>query len=187
MYASFETDGPSYVQQWLSGTGTKYRKAYAGPYKGKHLPDSVLATPDDKTIVFHFLTPQTDTPQAMAMAAYSVVPEKTDTKEKYDQAPVATGPYKISSYKSGKSMKLVRNTNWDAKTDPMRHQYVDGFNIDYNQDKATQTKTILADRAEAKNAIMFTGQIDATQLQKITTDKAVMKRTVQGYRRTCGS
>ncbi|MFC9674610.1 MULTISPECIES: ABC transporter substrate-binding protein [unclassified Streptomyces] len=181
LYASFETDGPSYVQQWLSGTGTKYRKAYAGPYKGKHLPDSVLATPDDKTIVFHFLTPQTDTPQAMAMAAYSVVPEKTDTKEKYDQAPVATGPYKISDYKSGKSMKLVRNTNWDAKTDPMRHQYVDGFNIDYNQDKATQTKTILADRAEAKNAIMFTGQIDATQLQKITTDKAVMKRTVQGY------
>jgi len=181
LYASFETDGPTYVQQWLSGEGTKYRKAYAGPFKGKHLPDSVLATPDDKTVVFHFLKPQTDAPQAFAMAAYSVVPEKTDTKEKYDQAPVATGPYKISEYKSGKNMKLVRNPNWDPKTDPMRHQYVDGFNIDYNQDKATQTKTILADRAEAKNAIMFTGQIDATQLQKITTDKAVMKRTVQGY------
>ncbi|MFF2507363.1 ABC transporter substrate-binding protein [Streptomyces sp. NPDC058067] len=181
LYASFETDGPTYVQQWLSGEGTKYRKAYTGPYKGKHLPDSVIATPDDQTIVFHFLKPHSDAPQALAMAAYAVVPEKTDTKEKYDQAPVATGPYKISEYKSGKSLKLVRNPGWDPKTDPMRHQYVDGFNIDYNQDKATQTKTILADRAEAKNAIMFSGQIDATQLQKITTDKAVMKRTVQGY------
>ncbi|MEV1023894.1 ABC transporter substrate-binding protein [Streptomyces sp. NPDC050264] len=181
LYDPFLTDGPTYIQTWLSGSGTKYRKAYGGPYKGKHLPDSVLATPDDKTIVFHFLAPHTDVPQALAMAAYSVVPEKTDTKQKYDQSPVATGPYKIASYKPGKNLSLVRNDQWDAKTDPARHAYVDGWNIDYNVSKADQTKTILADRGEAKNAIMFSGQIDATQLQKITSDKAVMKRTVQGY------
>ncbi|MFF3490768.1 ABC transporter substrate-binding protein [Streptomyces sp. NPDC002795] len=181
LYSSFLTDGPAYIQQWLSGSGTSYRKAYAGPYKGKHLPDSVLDTPDDKTIVFHFKEAHTDVPQALAMAAYSVVPEKTDTKQKYDQKPVATGPYKISAFKPGKSLKLVRNDQWDEKTDPMRHNYVDGFNIDFNVSKADQTKTILADRGEAKNAVMFSGQIDATQLQKITTDKKVMKRTVQGY------
>jgi peptide/nickel transport system substrate-binding protein len=181
MYDPFMTDGPTYIQQWLSGGGTTYRKAYAGPYKGKHLPDSVLATPDDKTIVFHFQAPHTDAPQALAMRAYSVVPEKTDTKQKYDQAPVATGPYKVASYKPGKNLSLTRNPNWDPKTDPARHGYVDGWNIDFNVSKADQTKTILADRGEAKNAIMFSGQIDATQLQKITTDKAVMKRTVQGY------
>ncbi|MET8469682.1 ABC transporter substrate-binding protein [Streptomyces sp. NPDC006422] len=181
MYDPFITDGPAYIQQWLSGSGTSYRKAYQGPYKGKHLPKSVLDTPDDKTIVFHFKEAHTDAPQALAMAAYSVVPEKTDTKQKYDQKPVATGPYKISSYKPGKSIQLVRNDKWDEKTDPMRHAYVDGFNIDFNVSKADQTKTILADRGEAKNAIMFTGQNDATQLQKITTDKKVMKRTVQGY------
>ncbi|MFJ8820452.1 ABC transporter substrate-binding protein [Streptomyces sp. NPDC102467] len=181
MYDPFMTDGPTYIQQWLSGAGTKYREAYKGPYKGKHLPDSVLATPDDKTITFHFLQAHTDVPQAFAMAAYSVVPEKTDTKQKYDQAPVATGPYKVASYKSGKSLSLVRNTAWDEKTDPLRHAYVDGWNIEFNHDKADQTKTILADRGDAKNAIMFTGQVDATQLQKITSSKAVMKRTIQGY------
>ncbi|WP_026248295.1 ABC transporter substrate-binding protein [Streptomyces sp. LaPpAH-108] len=181
LYDPFLTDGPTYIQQWLSGAGTKYRKAYAGPYKGKHLPASVLDTPDDKTVIFHFLEPHTDAPQALAMAAYSVVPEKTDTKQKYDQAPVATGPYKVASYKSGKDLELVRNPSWDAKTDPLRHQYVDGFNIEFNHAKDDQTKTILADRGDAKNAIMFTGQIDATQLQKITTNKSVMKRTVQGY------
>ncbi|WP_306317925.1 MULTISPECIES: ABC transporter substrate-binding protein [unclassified Streptomyces] len=181
LYDPFLTDGPTYIQQWLSGGGTTYRKAYGGPYKGKHLPKSVLDTPDDKTIVFHFKEAHTDAPQALAMAAYSVVPEKTDTKQKYDQKPVASGPYKIASYKPGKSLQLVRNDKWDEKTDPMRHNYVDGFNIDFNVSKADQTKTILADRGEAKNAIMFTGQNDATQLQKITTDKKVMKRTVQGY------
>lgn len=181
LYDLFITDGPSYIQQWLSGSGTAYRDAYAGPFKGKHLPDTVLATPDAKTVVFKFKTPQPDMAQALAMAGYSIVPEKTDTKEKYDTDPVAVGPYKISEFKPGKSVTLVKNTNWDPKTDPMRHQYVDGFNIEVNHDDEDQTKTILADRGDAKNAIMMTGQVATTQVQKVVADPAAMKRTVQGY------
>ncbi|MFF1453194.1 ABC transporter substrate-binding protein [Streptomyces sp. NPDC058274] len=181
LYDPFITDGPSYVQQWLSGLGTTYRDAYAGPFKGKHLPDSVLSTPDDKTIVFHFENAQPDLPQALAMAGYSLVPEKTDTKAKYDTKPVAVGPYKISEFKAGKSVKLVKNANWDAATDPMRHQYVDGFDIEVNHDDEDQTKTILADRGDAKNAVMFTGQVATTQVQKVVSDAAAMKRTIQGY------
>ncbi|WP_405924102.1 ABC transporter substrate-binding protein [Streptomyces sp. NBC_00035] len=181
LYDPFITDGPSYIQQWLSGSGTAYRDAYAGPFKGKHLPDTVLATPDAKTVVFKFKTPQPDMAQALAMAGYSIVPEKTDTKEKYDTDPVAVGPYKISEFKPGKSVTLVKNTNWDPNTDPMRHQYVDGFNIEVNHDDEDQTKTILADRGDAKNAIMMTGQVATTQVQKVVADPAAMKRTVQGY------
>ena len=181
LYDPFITDGPTYIQQWLSGAGTTYRKAYGGPFKGKHLPDTLLATPDDKTVVFHFKAAQPDLPQALTMGGYSVVPEKTDTKAKYDTKPVAVGPYKISEFMAGKNMKLVRNTNWDARTDPMRHQYVDGFNIDINHDDEDQTKTLLADRGDAKNTIMFTGQVATTQVQKVVSDAAAMKRTVQGY------
>ncbi|MEV8391434.1 MULTISPECIES: ABC transporter substrate-binding protein [unclassified Streptomyces] len=182
MYAPFITDGPTYVQQWLSGTGTTYRKALPdGPYKGKHLPDSVLATPDAKTVVFKFKDAQPDLPQALAMPGYSVVPEKTDTKEKYDTAPVATGPYKIAEFKPGKSMKLVKNTNWDPKTDSVRHQYVDGFNLEYNHDDDDQTKTLLADRGEAKNTVMFTGQVSTNQVRNVVEDPEAMKRTIQGY------
>ncbi|HEY9440565.1 MAG TPA: ABC transporter substrate-binding protein [Streptomyces sp.] len=182
LYTPFITDGPTYIQNWLSGEGTTYRKALPdGPYKGKHLPDSVLATPDAKTVVFHFNAPRPDLAQALAMPGYSVVPEKTDTKEKYDTAPVATGPYKIAEFKPGKSMKLVKNTNWDPKTDSVRHQYVDGFNIEYNHDDDDQTKTLLADRGEAKNAAMFTGQVSTNQVSKVVSDPAAMKRTVQGY------
>ncbi|MEU9285263.1 ABC transporter substrate-binding protein [Streptomyces sp. NPDC048275] len=181
LYDPFITDGPSYIQQWLSGTGTTYRDAYEGPFKGKHLPDTVLETPDDSTIVFHFTEPQPDLPQALAMAGYSAVPKATDTKAKYDTKPVAVGPYKISEFKAGKSVKLVKNTNWDPATDAMRHQYVDGFDIEINHDDEDQTKTILADRGDAKNAIMMTGQVATTQVQKVVSDAAAMKRTVQGY------
>ncbi|MEU1037551.1 ABC transporter substrate-binding protein [Streptomyces sp. NPDC005907] len=181
LYDPFITDGPSYIQQWLSGSGTTYREAYAGPFKDKHLPDTVLETPDDKTVVFHFETAQPDLPQALAMAGYSIVPKKTDTKAKYDTRPVAVGPYKISELKAGKSVKLVRNANWDAATDPLRHQYVDGFDIEINHDDEDQTKTILADRGDARNAVMFTGQVATTQVQKVVSDAAAMKRTIQGY------
>ncbi|AZQ37189.1 ABC transporter substrate-binding protein [Streptomyces cyaneochromogenes] len=182
LYSTYITDGPSYLQQWLSGSGTTYRDAYAGPDKGKHLPDSVLETPDEKTVVFHFKDAQPDLPQMLTMPGYSVVPEETDTKEKYDTDPVATGPYKIADFKPGKSMKLVKNTQWDPKSDSVRHQYVDGFDIEMNHDDEDQTKTLLADQGDAKNAMMFTGQVATTQLQAVVGDKSVLgKRTIEGY------
>ncbi|MGY0069557.1 ABC transporter substrate-binding protein [Streptomyces sp. QTS137] len=182
LYSSFITDGPTYLQQWLSGAGTTYRDAYKGPFDGKHLPDDVLETPDDKTVVFHFKDAQPDLPQLLTMPGYATVSEESDTKEKYDTAPVSMGPYKIAEFKPGKSMKLVKNDQWDPKSDSVRHQYVDGFDISMNHDDEDQTKTLLADQGEAKNAMMFTGQVATTQLQKVVGDKEVMdNRTIQGY------
>ncbi|MBP0458398.1 ABC transporter substrate-binding protein [Streptomyces montanisoli] len=182
LYASFETDGPTYVQQWLSGAGSSYRKALPkGGYDGKHLPDSVLATPDAKTVVFHFKTPEPDLPQALTMPGYSAVPIKGDTKQKYDQMPLSTGPYKIADFKPGKSMTLVKNPQWDPKTDSVRHQYVDGFDINLNVQNEDQTKAILADRGNDKNAMMWTGAVATTEVPTVTANKAAMKRTIQGY------
>ncbi|MFE9647954.1 ABC transporter substrate-binding protein [Streptomyces sp. NPDC006365] len=179
-YSEVIFDGPTYVQTWLSGAD--YRKDLPdGPYKGKHLPDSVLETPDDETVVFHFNQPRPDLPQALAMAGYAIVPEKQDTKEKYDKAPAALGPYKISEYKAGKSLKLVKNTQWDPKTDSVRHQYVDGYNFTTTIDQASQTKRLIADQGEAKNAIQWTDPVDTAQIQDVVSDAAVNKRTVKGY------
>ncbi|MBA2808750.1 ABC transporter substrate-binding protein [Streptomyces sp. KM273126] len=179
-YAKVIFDGPTFVQTWLSGAG--YRKALPdGPYKGKHLPDSVLETPDDKTVVFHFDQPRPDLPQALAMAGYSIVPEKQDTKEKYDKAPAALGPYKVAEYKSGKSLKLVKNDQWDPKTDAVRHQYVDGYDFTTTIDQTSQTKRLIADQGEAKNAIQWTDSVDPAQIQDVVTAPAVNKRTIKGY------
>ncbi|MET8897652.1 ABC transporter substrate-binding protein [Streptomyces albogriseolus] len=180
LYSKVIFDGPTFVQSWLSGND--YRKALPdGPYKGKHLPDSVLETPDDKTIVFKFSQPRPDLPQALAMAGYAIVPAKQDTKAKYDKAPKALGPYKIAEYKPGKSMKLVKNDQWDPKTDAVRHQYVDGWNFTNTVSQASQTKRLIADQGEAKNAIQFTDPVDPAQMADVVTNPETKKRTIQGY------
>ncbi|MCK1796020.1 ABC transporter substrate-binding protein [Streptomyces sp. XM4193] len=181
-YAKFQTEGPTFIQEWLSGSGTSYRKALPdGPYEGKHLPDSVLETPDDKTIIFKFKIARPDLPQALTMPGYAVVPEAKDTKEKYTNGPVALGPYKIKEFKRGKGMQLEKNEHWDEKTDPMRHQFVDGWNITYNHNRADQTKRIMSDRGEAKDSIQMSGSVDTPQVKKVVEDPEISKRTIQGY------
>ncbi|MET9295419.1 ABC transporter substrate-binding protein [Streptomyces sp. NPDC003077] len=180
-FATFITDGPYYVQQWLANS-TDYRKLLPdGPYKGKHIPDDILDTPDDKTIVFHFKKPVPDLPYALAMAGYGIVQEKGDTKEKYDRAPVASGPYKIESFKSGKSMSLVKNTNWDPKTDVARHQYVDRFDIQFGVSYADSTQRLMADNTDNQNAISFNNQVDAASMPQVSNDPAIKKRSTSGY------
>ncbi|QLJ05123.1 ABC transporter substrate-binding protein [Streptomyces sp. NEAU-sy36] len=188
LFAPFINQGPTYIQQWLANTsGTGYRKLLPdGPYKGKHLPDSVLSTPDDKTVVFHFKTPHPDLPYALAMAGYSVVSAKGDTKEKYDKTPVTTGPYKVQSFQSGKSMVLVKNPNWDPKTDPIRHQYVDRFNITFNQQFEASTKALLADSGPDQTGISFNNQVDAGNLSQVLGDPKLKSRTVSGYQSYVG-
>ncbi|MFF7451927.1 MULTISPECIES: ABC transporter substrate-binding protein [unclassified Streptomyces] len=183
LFAPFVSNGPTYIQQWMADTpGAEYRKLLPdGPFKGKHLPDTVLQTPDDKTIVFKFAKAHPDLPYALAMSGYSVVSQKKDTKEKYDKAPMTAGPYKISEFKSGKSMTLVKNTNWDPKTDAVRHQYVDQFNFEFNKQFEDSTKAILDDSGANSTAISFTNQVDAGNLTKVLKDGALKSRTVSGY------
>jgi peptide/nickel transport system substrate-binding protein len=180
LYASFITDGPTYIQQWLSGPNTTYRKALPdGDFKGDHLPKDVLATPDDKTVVFHFDTARPDLPQALTMVGYSIVPKEDDTKEKYDQKPVCLGPYKIASFSPGKSMKLVKNKYWDPKTDSVRHQYVDAWDIQFNHDDADSTQRLLSDRGEAKSAIQMTNSVAVEKIPDVI--KKANDRTIKGY------
>lgn len=183
LFAPFITQGPSYLQQWLADTnGAAYRKLLPdGPYKGKHLPNSILETPDAKTIVFHFQKPHPDLPYTLAMAGYSVVSAKGDTQQKYDKNPVTTGPYKIQSFKSGKSMVLVKNPNWDPKTDPIRHQYVNQFNFTFNQQFETSTKALLADSGPDQSGVSFNNQVDAGNLSQVLRDPKMKSRTVSGY------
>ncbi|MFG2963914.1 ABC transporter substrate-binding protein [Streptomyces sp. NPDC048288] len=183
LFAPFINQGPTYLQQWLADTtGADYRKLLPdGPYKGKHLPDSILETPDAKTIVFHFKTAHPDLPYALAMAGYAVVSKKGDTQAKYDKSPVTSGPYKIQSFKSGKSMVLVKNTNWDPKTDPIRNQYVDEFDFTFNQQFETSTKALLADSGADQTGVSFNNQVDAGNLSKVLSDTTLKARTVAGY------
>ncbi|MFJ8670872.1 ABC transporter substrate-binding protein [Streptomyces sp. NPDC093589] len=182
-FADYIGVGPTYIQTWMADS-TDYRKLLpGGPYNGKHLPKSVLDTPDDKTIVFHFKKPVGDLPYALAMAGYGAVEKSKDTKEKYDKAPVSSGPYKIQpgSFKNGKGITLVRNTHWDPKTDNSRHQYVDSFDIQFSVSYTDSTQRLMADNPDNQKAISFTNQVDAASMQQVAGDPKIKKRSTSGY------
>jgi peptide/nickel transport system substrate-binding protein len=183
LFASYITSGPIYLQQWLADVnGTDYRKLLPdGPYKGKHLPNSILETPDSKTVIFHFKTAHPDLPYVLAMSGYSAVPAAKDTKQKYDKAPVASGPYKIQSFDSGKGMVLVKNTEWDASSDSARHQYADEYNITFNVQEEDYSKRVMSDNSDSQNATTFTNAVDTTNIQTVVSTPSMKKRTVYGY------
>ncbi|RCH64387.1 ABC transporter substrate-binding protein [Streptomyces sp. SDr-06] len=118
---SFSPDlpgGADYAARYLTGA-----EGYQGPAQGRHL-DSIRV-PDDHTIVFDLRKPFAEFPNAAAMPTFAPVPQAKDTGPKYDNRPFSSGPYKIESYDRNKQLTLVRNTHWDASTDPVRKAYPD--------------------------------------------------------------
>ncbi|MEV8525902.1 ABC transporter substrate-binding protein [Streptomyces sp. NPDC052000] len=179
LFADYQTQGPQYVQKWLYGAD--YRKKYAGPYDGKEIPDAQIATPDDKTIVFHFLEPHADTPYAMAMPNISPVPKAKDDKQKYNNHPVSTGPYKIADYQPGKSLSFVRNPNWDPKSDPIRNAYPDKWQFQLGIQEPGLTNRLAADTGTDKYAINMANSADPSKMQTLTSDPQYKSRTVNEY------
>ncbi|WP_369273545.1 ABC transporter substrate-binding protein [Streptomyces sp. R11] len=113
--------GPNYFQQFLEG-GDKYK----GPYKDKS--DKGLAsieTPDDTTVVFKLNRAFQEFDYLVATPQTAPVPKAKDKGIDYVKSIVSSGSYKFESYDEGKQAVLVRNENWDAKTDPLRKQYPD--------------------------------------------------------------
>jgi peptide/nickel transport system substrate-binding protein len=105
-----------------------------GTQNSKGGPISGITTPDKTTIVFHLIKPFGGTfVQALTLPGSAPVPRSYaapfDKKNptKYDSDPTKqafTGPYMIQSYNAGRSLTLVRNPNWDPKTD-YRPAYAD--------------------------------------------------------------
>ncbi|UWZ56646.1 ABC transporter substrate-binding protein [Dactylosporangium aurantiacum] len=119
--------GPTYLVDVLD-QGQKY----PGPYKDTD-PDKLglksVETPDDTTIVFKLKEPLSDFNYLLAMPGAGPVQKAKDTGDKYGDKPVSTGPYKFQSYDPGKKAVLVRNENWDPKTDTLRKALPDQIDL----------------------------------------------------------
>jgi peptide/nickel transport system substrate-binding protein len=164
--------GPTYLIDVLD-QGQKY----PGPYKDtdpNKLGLKSIETPDDTTIVFHLKDPFGDLIYQLAMGITAPVPQAKDTGDKYAQHPFSSGPYKFDSYSPGKSLKLVRNTNWDPATDTVRKALPDEIDVDVNSNADDIDNRLIAGTADLD--IGQTGVQSAAQI-KILQDPKLKANT----------
>ncbi|MGC4978652.1 ABC transporter substrate-binding protein [Streptomyces sp. DT199] len=142
------SNGPTYFKAYLEG-GDKYK----GPYKDKSAEGlKSIETPDDRTIVFKLKQPFADFDYLATFSQTAPVPQAKDTGAKYVQAIQSTGPYQFQSYEEGRGATLVRNKQWDAKTDPIRKALPDKITIKFKVNPVTVDNNLLSDKITADAA-----------------------------------
>ncbi|MFJ5264131.1 ABC transporter substrate-binding protein [Streptomyces sp. NPDC088387] len=177
-FASFTTEGATYVQSALTGT-SDFRSVYKGPYSGKHL-SSIVTDPAKRTITFHLKTARPDLNYTLAMHSYGAVPVKHDTKQNYDKDPFSCGPYRIKQHSVDKSMTFVRNTHWNPATDPIRTAYPDTFAFEFGPEALQATDRLIADSGDDEFAVMAYSGVPAERIQKVLGDADLKARTIDG-------
>jgi peptide/nickel transport system substrate-binding protein len=153
---AFSKEVPSgYAGAYFSSIVGTPEPANSGDIK----PISGIETPDDTTIVFKLKTAEAPlVSQALVMPITVPVPEEyaskwdKSTPSKFDQYQSFIGPYmvkndpttgKVTGRVPGKSIEIVRNPNWDPKTD-YRPAYLDSIKIEEgNDDLATASRRAL--------------------------------------------
>jgi peptide/nickel transport system substrate-binding protein len=89
----------------------------------------------------------------VAYGSFAPIKKSKDTKEKYDLRPLSSGPYKIDKYNRGKDLTLVRNAQWDAKTDPTRWNYPDKIVVKFGSDQAVIENGLVSDTGAYKTGM----------------------------------
>jgi peptide/nickel transport system substrate-binding protein len=170
-----------------------FTKTVNGAYVGAYMGDLVglkdfqsgkagdisgIETPDDTTIVFKLSRPRgAIVAGCLSMPASAPVPEEYAKKydkqqpSTYGQHQVATGPYmiendasgKLTGYKPGSEIKLVRNPNWDAKSD-YKPAYLDSITIKEGADPDVAARQIV----DGSHMVSGDFQLTASTLQRVS-------------------
>ena len=145
---------------------------------GKAKDISGIQTPDDNTIVFKLDRPRgAIVAGCLSMPASAPVPKEYAAKydkqqpSKYGNYQVSTGPYmiendssgKLTGYKPGAEIKLVRNPNWDAKTD-YKPAYLDSITIKEGSDPDVAARQIV----DGSKMVSGDFQLTASTLQRVS-------------------
>jgi peptide/nickel transport system substrate-binding protein len=124
-------NGPTYFNDFLLDVPKNY-SVYKDPTMAGVA--KAIETPDANTIVFHLNKPFAGFDYFAQLPATAPVPQAKDTGAKYKLHPISTGPYKFESNDPNKGLTLVRNDQYDPKTDPNsgRKALPDKITVTYN-------------------------------------------------------
>ncbi|MEU3453199.1 ABC transporter substrate-binding protein [Micromonospora sp. NPDC006766] len=167
--------GATYVQEWLADNPS-YNADYKGPYTSGNTNVPGLTVDGDYGLKFAFKNPHCDLPFALALPTSAPVPQAKDTKTEYDRRIFSSGPYKIKEYVKDTRLVLERNPNWDAKTDPLRHDYLDGVVVEMGPNATAQTERVLAGSGDDAAAIAWDGVPQSLVNQVLNGDQAIKDR-----------
>jgi len=157
-------NGPTYQTQYFKD-GDKYKGPYAdkGEYTG-------VETQGTDTLIIHLAKPFPDLPFYMTFPMFGPIPQAKDTKDNYKNKWLSTGPYTIDSYTAGTELKLKKNPNWDSSTDPVRHQYVDGWDFKWGVEDVANQKQVLASVGGDATSINY-ANVDSSLVPDLQGDK----------------
>ena len=175
-------DGATYMPDTLKvPRDSEGAPTYKGPYKDPTKDLTAVQTPDDNTITLNFAGPQPDADWMMSLFYSAPVPKAKDTKQDYDLHPVSSGAYKIQTYTKGRQLTLVRNTNWDAASDPNRPALPDKFVFQMGIAPATVSQRLIANQGADQSAMSIdnSSDIQAGDIAKLR-QASVKSRFVNG-------
>ncbi|HJW64370.1 MAG TPA: ABC transporter substrate-binding protein, partial [Actinomycetes bacterium] len=121
--------------------------------------------------------PASDFPSILALPFFSPVPEKHASQyrpgREYGQHLAATGPYMLKQYTPGRVIELVRNENWDPRTDPLRSAWVDRVSVTIGRSDA-QIQQAIEDGEADLNLDAVPPPVD--DLQRLSDDPVLARR-----------
>jgi peptide/nickel transport system substrate-binding protein len=127
-------------------------------------------------LILRFDEPFPDLPYLAALPAFGPVPARTKARYgTYGRHPWATGPYQVQDYSRGHRLVLVRNDEWDTRTDPARTQYPDRYVVRAGVPEAKIEDLIVADQGAARTTLTLdTLHLDPRMLGDVTARKRLV-------------
>jgi peptide/nickel transport system substrate-binding protein len=179
------TGGPNYMLQFLDvPKAADGSPAYKGPYSkvGQALFDKAI-TCDGKSITYHFNKPWADFPLSLAyLTSGAPYRQDQDKGDKSNFVIFSDGPYKLQgTWEKGKGGTLVRNDQWDAKTDTVRKALPDKYVFTEGLTDEVIAQRMIADSGPDKFAVTDRRVPPALQAQAFSTAKTRITNPTAPY------
>ena len=146
---------------------------------GKARSISGLRALDTYTLRITLERPASDFPSILTLPFFSPVP-KEHAKEyapgtEYAQNLVGSGPYTLATdgYDPGRLIRLVRNQNWDPRTDPLRKAWVDKITVTVGRSETDIQQAIEGGEQDLNLDLIPPPNAD---LQRLSGDRDLSKR-----------